>query len=357
MVLSDAAVHVDYAIKDRHASHPTNAPIPFTGKVSYDPTPVTPAGQTVSLGQTLTNFANEPLSPALNLFDPTLGTLLSVTVGHTATLASDITSQNLSPSSATVITATFSGSYSINGLNQTISKPTQTISSAPTPAGVFGSPTDTVTFPTLVIPDSGSTTFTDPASLAFFTGSSGRSSVTVTMTATASATAAAANGNLLTTTSTSASSTVTVTYTYMPTACPTVSAIGRIGVHQQQTQIVVTFSGPVDTTKVDNTANYTVFNKGGKPIPIKAATFNPATNSVTLVPQRWLNVHYHFDLSLVIPCANQMTPETVIIPFGGRYDLLGFHNHRGEFVSVKHGKVVGYYNKSGTFIAVHPRNL
>ena len=90
-VLTHAAVRVDHAIKEKHVKHANNAPIPFTGNVSYDPTSVTPAGQTVSLGQTLTNFANDPLSPVLNLFNPTLGTLLSVTVSHTATIQSDIT--------------------------------------------------------------------------------------------------------------------------------------------------------------------------------------------------------------------------------------------------------------------------
>ena len=241
-------------------------------------------------------------------------------------------------------------------MNQTISQPTKTISSAPTPAGVFGSGTDTVTFPPLVLTDSSTTTFTDPASLAFFTSAADRSSITLTMTATASAAAAAPNGNLLTTASSSASSTVTVTYSYMP-VCPTVSGIGRIGVHHQHTKLVVTLSGPVDTTKADNPDNYSVMTRSGKTIPIKSATFNPATNSVTLVPERRLNVHYHFDLSLVIPCANEQTPQTVLVPFGGKRSLIGFHNHRGEFVSVQHGKIVGYYDKSGTFITVHPRNL
>ena len=247
--------------------------------------------------------------------------------------------------------------YQIDGLNQPISQPGATKSAGPTPAGVSGSPTDTVTFPTLALTDSTSSTFTDPASLAFFTGSSSRSTVMLTMTASATAAADAPNGNLSTTTSTSAFSSVTVTYTYMPPPCPTVSSVGRIGVHQQRTQIVVTFSGPVDTSKADNPDNYDVINRGGKTIPIKSATFNPATNSVTLLPVGDLNVHYRFDLSVVIPCANEQTPQTVVIPFGGRYDLIGFRNHRGEFVSVEHGKVVGYYNKSGTFIKVHPRNL
>jgi hypothetical protein len=349
---SSVAAHVGHARTDRPVRHHTKVPISYTSDASSDPTSITTPGQTVSLAPTLTNFTNAPLTPNVNLFNPSLGTLLSVAVSHTALIQSNIVSQNLSPSSPTVITATVSGSYEIDGLNQPISQPTKTISSAPMPAGVFGSGTDTVTFPTLSISDSGSGTFTDPSSLAFFTSSAGRSSITLTMNATATASASAPNGNLLTTTMSSAQSTVTVTYTYM-SVCPTVSGIGRIGVHHQQTQLVVTFDGPVDTTKVDNPANYTVLAASGKKIAIKSATFDPATNAVTLVPERRLNVHYHFKLSVVIPCANEQTPETVIIPFGGKESLIGFHNHRGEFVTVKDGRVTGYYDHSGQYVPVH----
>src|SRR5206468_2345107 len=154
------------------------------------------------------------------------------------------TSQNLSPTSATVITATFSGSYQINGLNQPIAQPTKTLTSQPMPAGPFGSGTDTVTFPPFVLSDSSTSTFTDPASLAFFTSSPAGSAITLTMSATATASASAPNGNLLTTAVSSASGTVNVTYTYLP-VCPTVAGVSRIGVHHQRTQLVVTFDGPV----------------------------------------------------------------------------------------------------------------
>jgi hypothetical protein len=338
-----------------HVSHVTQPHVSNTDPMSSEQTPVSTPVQTVSLSNTLTNFTNLPLSPTLNLFNPSLGTLLSVTVSHSATIQSNITSQNLSPSSPTDITASLSGSYQIDGLNQPITKPTETITSQPMPAGVFGSGTDTVTFPTILIPDSGTTTFTDPASLAFFTSSAGRSAITLTMNATATSTASAPNGNLLTTTDTSASSTVTVSYTYQ-TVCPTVSGIGRIGVHHQRTLLVVSFDGPVDVTKAENRANYTVITGSGQRIPIRSATYNPATNSVTLYSSRRLNVHHHFRLSAVIPCANQMTPETVVIPFGSKYSLIGFHNHKGEFVTVKNGRIDGFYNH-GQYIPVHNRKI
>jgi hypothetical protein len=319
---------------------------------SASETPVTTPVQTVSLGNTTTNFTNQPLAPALNLFNPSLGTLESVTLGHTATVQSNVTSVNLSPTSSTVITATMSGSSQINGLNQPITQPTQMLTSAPTPAGPFGSGTDTVVFPPLLITDNATTTFADASSLAFFTSSANRTAITLTMDATASATASAPNGNLLTSAASAAASTVTVQYTYLP-ACPTLTSIGRIGVHHQETKLIVTFDGPVDPAKAEMPANYTVITHTGQKIPITSAKFDPATNSVTLIPAIKLNVHLHYDLSVVLPCPNEQTGDTVIVPFGGKRSLIGFHNHRGEFVSVQNGRITGFENKRGQFVPVH----
>ncbi len=118
-------------------------------------------------------------------------------------------------------------------------------------------------------------------------------------------------------------------------------------------ELVVTFDGTVDPAKAENPGNYSVITRSGKTIPIKSASYNPATNSVTLIPARRLNVHYHFRLSLVIPCPNEQTSETVVIPFGSKRSLIGFHNHRGEFVSVKNGRIDGFYNHRDQFIPVH----
>jgi hypothetical protein len=354
-MMSGAAVHLDHSSNHRLVRHLTKPHGSNTRDMTSDPAPGTVSAQTVSIGNTLTNFTNLPLSPALNLFNPSLGTLLSVEVSHSATIESTITSQNLSPSSPTVITAALAGSYQIAGLNQLISQPTRLLLSQPMPAEVFGSTGDTVVFPPLMLMDSSTTTFTDPTSLAFFTSSSGRSAITLTMTATAAGTASAPNGNLLTTAQSAALATVTISYTYLPNlaACPTVVGIGRIGVHQQTTELIVTFDGPVDPTKAEDPGDYSVITQAGKTIPIQSATYNPATNSVTLIPALGLNVHFHFRLSLVLPCQNEMTNGTVVIPFGGKQSLIGFHNHRGEFVSVQNGRIIGFYNHRGQFIPVH----
>jgi hypothetical protein len=331
------------------ANHPK---VYYSAEMSSDQAPVTPPGQTVSLGATLTNFTNEPLAPALNLFNPTQGTLLSVAVSHSAMLQGNITSQNLSPSSPALITAGFSGSYQINGLNQPISQPTRSQTNGPVPAGVYGSGTDTVTFPPFLLSDASTETFNDPASLAFFTASSGRSETTVTMSATASASASSPNGNLLTTAQSSAASTVTVIYTYAPPECPSVAGIGRVGVHHQRTQLIVTFDGIVDATKAENPSNYSVKTPTGQTVRVKSASYNPTTNSVTLIPARRLNVHHHFRLFINLPCAGNQPSETAVVPFGGKRSLIGFHDHRGEFVSVKNGKIDGFYRYQDQFVPI-----
>ncbi|HKM53704.1 MAG TPA: choice-of-anchor E domain-containing protein [Isosphaeraceae bacterium] len=361
-LLSGVAVIGRPLVQSIHAKHH-----PLSGQVSRlsapdasgmsdsasSPVTLTLPAQTVSIGKTLTNFANMPLTPALNLFDPSLGTLISVGVSHTVVIQSNIISQNLSPTSPTVITASVTGSFQIDGLNQPISLPTQTVTSQPISVGVFGSGTDTVIFPPLQIANSSSETITDPAGLAFYTASPGRNSITLTMSATATASASAPNGNLSTTTESFASGTqVTIAYTYVP-ECPTAVGIGRIGLHHQQTQIVVTYSGVVNPVLAENPNDYTVITRTGKKIPIISATFNPSTNSVTLIPAHRLNVHHHFLLSAKPPCPIGQPGNAQIIPFGGKQTLLGFYNHRGQFVPFHPRGSAGSESRRGQSVAIH----
>jgi hypothetical protein len=332
------AVRLHDARNHRLATPVTGGQGSQDGDLAVASTPQTLPPQTVSLGDTLTNFTDQPLSPSLGLFDPSLGTLLSVAVIQSSALQSTITSQNLSPTSATVITATVSGRYQINGLNQPIVVPTETLTSQPQAAGTFGSGTDTVTFPNLQISHPSSTIFSDPASLAFFTASSGRATITPTMTANGSGSASAPNGNLLTIARTSASATVTVSYTYLPVLvpplpCPTVGPIGRIGLHHQKTLLIVPFNGPVNPVLAGMPSNYVV-TRAGRKIPIISAHYNPSSNSVTLQPAHQLNVHHRFHLKVTLPCPDGMTDHVVRVPFGTKFSLVGFHNHVGEFVPV-----------------------
>jgi hypothetical protein len=45
--------------------------------------------------------------------------------------------------------------------------------------------------------------------------------------------------------------------------------------------------------------------------------------------------------------------QTVIVPFGTKQSLIGFHNHRGEFVEVKNGRIVGIETRNNVLIPAH----
>jgi uncharacterized repeat protein (TIGR01451 family) len=128
----------------------------------------------------------------------------------------------------------------------------------------------------------------------------------------------------------------------LTTPCPTVENIGRIGLHHQRTLLIVSFNGPVNTTLVEETGNYSVITRKGKRIPIVSAMYNSATNSVTLRPAVRLNVHHHFRLSVISACPNGEPGPTEVKRFGGLQSLIGFHNHRGVFVPVHNGRIVGF---------------
>jgi hypothetical protein len=339
-------------LANRHHSRGASASASGTAatptSTSTAASPVTVPAQALSLPSTLTNFTNQPLSPSLSLFNPSLGTLTSVTVTESALLQSMITSQNRSTTSSTVITASLSGSYEIDGLSQPIVQPTRTFTSAPETAGPLGSGTDTVTFPPLQLSSSSATIFSDPASLAFFTASPGRTTITPTMTATASG-SAHAGANLSTTAVTTASSNLAVSYTYIPTtptptpsptSCPGTGPISRTGVHHQKTLLTLPFIGPVDPVLAGTPGDYVVISRTGHKIPIISANYNASTNSVTLRPAHSLNVHDRFVLKVTLPCTNGMTNMVVRLPFGTKYSLVGFHNKRGQFVSVHDGRIV-----------------
>lgn len=336
------------------ATNPATAPAAASDVASA---PQTLPVQTLTLPTTLTNIQNQPLSPSLALFNPALGTLSSVTVAQSVTFLSDISAQNLDPNASATITATLSGSYQIDGLSQTINGPIRSVSSQPLTAGPFGSSNDTVNFPQLQLEQSSTATYTDAADLAFYTATSARSSIAPTMSATGQGFSTSSSSNLLRNNTTTASATVAITYTYIPAvapavACPTVGKIGRIGVHHQRTLLVVPFQGVVDPSRAADRADYLVIARDGRRIPVISATYNPATNSVTLRPSIRLNVHHHDTLRMTLPCANGDT-NVVDVRFGSKYSLIGFHDHQGKFVPVRNGHIVHF---TGRLATRHPRH-
>lgn len=317
--------------------------------------------QTVTVPDTLTNFS-QPFAPPITLFNPSLGTLVAVHVTAQATLTSQITSENTSTTSEATITGFTAGTYSITGINRTISgslnKQTDPITVPAFGGGVpdFTGPS-TAVFPTLTTTSSEPPiTFTAPSDLAFFTASAGRTTISPVLTENARSGANAPNGNLLTLVRTSGSGVITVTYEYSP-ECPAVTKLVRFGIHMQPTQLQLTFAGPLDPAQASNPAYYHVIapnaagsftGQGTTIIPVTSAVYDAVNHTVTLTTAKRLNVHHLYQLVVNLPCANG---NPTVIEFGSKMSLGGFTNpHTGSFIPVV-GGVPQYPHGPGAFPA------
>ncbi|GAC1468939.1 MAG: hypothetical protein NVSMB9_12130 [Isosphaeraceae bacterium] len=293
-----------------------------------------------------------PFAPPLALFNPSLGQLVAVHVNTSATLLSDITSQNTSTSSGASITGYTLGAFSLDGLGPKVTfsgsstTPTVDVKPYPTsgPRPNFQNDGTTAFFNPLTFTKTQRLDFTQPSDLAFFTASNGRMTISPTLSATAQSGACAPNGNLQTLVSTKAEGLVTITYDYI---CPTVLSVVRYGIHHQPTQLNLRFSGALNPADAQNVSNYTIIvpNRNGNftgpgvtTMPITSAVYDPRTMSVMLTTRKQLNVHHLFELRVQLPCY----PTPTIIEFGGRNSLGGFHNHRGQFVPVVGGRYSRY---------------
>lgn len=328
----------------------------------------TTAIQTVTVPNTLTNFTAS-FNPAITLFDPNMGTLTAVHVTVQAALTAQIQSQNISTTSPADITAVIDptrSNFSVTGLSQPVgdslgmaSGPIHVSTYNGTDAPFTGPSTALWTSPpypssvpggqiNLPLTASDSQAYTLTSDLAFYTASSGHTTITPTLIENGSVSASAPNGNLRTSTTTSGSGVITVTYDYTP-RCPNVVSLVRYGIHKQPTQLQLTFDGPIiPTSDATDTSNYRVVvpNKYGSftgpgvtYVAVTWAMYNQATNTVTLTTARPLNVHHLFQLQVKLPCNNG---NIVTIEFGGKKSLTGFTNpHAGNvFVPVANGKVV-----------------
>ncbi|WP_406696930.1 choice-of-anchor E domain-containing protein [Singulisphaera sp. Ch08] len=377
----------------------------FDGLSNTDNPTVSTTPQVLSLGSTPTPFTDRSYTPtSFNLFDPSLGTLTSVSISSSATLNSSIVAENPAPIPI-AITATLNGSYQINGLLEPI------VNSGTTTAGPVLVQADDPLNPTAndlpfnlsVSNPSTTQVLTSPAALQFFTSGAGRTTISPTVSATADV-LVTGTGVQFTNITRAQAATMIITYNYIPKVCipngqytivqnpnpdqlingktsqppdsvypapptgqlqmlqvtvndvdlphndfaklppgfvgnevcPTPGTIVRYGLHHQQTQLVLSFVGTVDPVRANNPANYSVTTANGQHIRINSATFNPVTNTVTLIPARHLNVHHRYDLSVSLPC-NTGCGDTVVVAFGGRKSLGGFQNHRGQFVPVVNG--------------------
>jgi hypothetical protein len=306
----------------------------------------TSATQTTTVPDTLTNFV-QAFGPAVNLFNPNLGTLVDVKVVVAATLTSVITSENTSTTSPADITGTLMGSVQVTGLPNTVTGNVDLATSTvhvPAYSGnfpPFQGPT-TVNFPPLTQTTTKTFDYTDAANLAFFTSSPGHTTVTPVLTATGTAGASAPNGNLQTIVRTSGSGVVAITFDYIPSQVSVVKLV-RFGIHQQPTVLQVTYSGQPVPAEAGNPGNYTIVIPNSKGsftgpgvvfVPVSYATYDATNHVATLVSSKRLNFHKIYQLRINLPSTN---PNTIVIEFGGTASLGGFLNKQGQFVPVVNG--------------------
>ena len=147
--------------------------------------------------------------------------------------------------------------------------------------------------------------------------------------------------------------------------------IQRFGVHLQPTLLVLTFDAPLDPATAQNIANYQLLgptdSKSPARIPIESATYNPATDMVTLRLSERLNVHHPYQLTVVglqTPAGGLLvgtdgsTGGTVSVTFN-RAALAGFTDIYGNFIPIDHGKLYPAATASGYQLKrfVAPTNL
>jgi uncharacterized repeat protein (TIGR01451 family) len=89
--------------------------------------------------------------------------------------------------------------------------------------------------------------------------------------------------------------------TLVTPAGPAVTSVHRFGFHARPTRLVLTFNEPLDPGRAQDPSAYRIVALGGSQgrIPIQAATYDPATRTVTLRPAHRLNLHHLFRLTVV----------------------------------------------------------
>ena len=67
----------------------------------------------------------------------------------------------------------------------------------------------------------------------------------------------------------------------------------------QPTALVVHFLDALDPISAVNLSNYRITDPSGKPVRIKSAVFDAATNSVTLRPTERINLHHTYQFTVM----------------------------------------------------------
>jgi hypothetical protein len=114
-----------------------------------------------------------------------------------------------------------------------------------------------------------------------------------------------------------------------------VASVSLLGIHHQQSQVVLTVTGTVDPVAAANPANYTITALGkdekletadDRNIPIQSVTFDASTNTVTIVPAEHIQIHYHYVITARFP-GNSCTPASTNSLVFGRPQIPFFDLH------------------------------
>jgi uncharacterized repeat protein (TIGR01451 family) len=101
-----------------------------------------------------------------------------------------------------------------------------------------------------------------------------------------------------------ATATILVTEIITPVIPVTVASVIRLGIHNQVTRYVISFSGALNPIEAANLVHYELVQVNsrnrviGSPIVLTTANYDPSAGTVTLVARRRLNVHNHYRLTI-----------------------------------------------------------
>ncbi len=76
-------------------------------------------------------------------------------------------------------------------------------------------------------------------------------------------------------------------------------AVKRLGIHMQETVLVLSFNDGLDPISAQNLSNYKIVGPDGRSVSIGSAVFDAATNTVTLWPTSRINLHHTYRLTVI----------------------------------------------------------
>jgi hypothetical protein len=270
--------------------------------VSTAPRTVT---QTLTVPAQFTNLQNVPFGAGLNLFDPSLGTLVDVRMASGVAVNSTLKAENTSLTQPADISGSVSGVYQIDGLSHVVTgsgSAATAVFHAPTYDGTtdFGGASG-VTFPVLSVSDVQSSTLTSPTDLAFFTAAPGASTISPTVSISAT-THIGGSGNTVYDGTTKGAALLSVTYDYIPNNALKAGGYTVVALHSanftdgkaSQNGVVVNSTGGTSQLVVNLTSAGSAQNdfgeSGSNPGTVKIQKHKPAPHAPIHKP---IPVHHH----------------------------------------------------------------